>query len=319
MDYLTQHWSFGPYVVVAAVAAAAHELGLYRLGRRSLPAHQKVRRRRSLLFYAGLILLVVGVDSPIEYWSFRYFYVHMIGHILVSFFVAILVVAGAPWVPLIHSVPVTVRRWVGRRLYLGRYRGGVRAVGRFVIAPWTALISFNAAMVFWHLPAPFDLAQRNLLVHTWLMYGSLVVTGILFWLQILPSHPFRPRATAVWQMGAIISTNVVMFVLAMSMSILTSHSWYGVYAHVPGVALAPFADQQIGAAILWVCGDFWAVPALVYVIKRAVDEEGSLSDVLDSFLNRSAGSGVDDLWSPAALGGWADRNGEGDGTSVGDQ
>jgi cytochrome c oxidase assembly factor CtaG len=316
MDYLTQHWSFGPYVVVALVVAAAHEVGLRRLGRRSLPTHQSVRRRRSLVFYAGLVLLVIGVDSPIEFWSFRYFYVHMFGHVLVSFFVAILVVLGAPWVPLLHSLPVVVRRRAGRALLLGRWSGGIRAVGRFVTDPWTALLSFNAAMVLWHLPGPFDLAQANGVVHTWLMYGSLLVTGILFWLQILPSHPFRPRSGAAWQIGAIISTNVVMFVLAMSMSILTSSSWYGVYAHVPGVSLSPFADQQIGAAILWVCGDFWAIPSLVYVIKRAVDEQGSLAEVVESLLNRAPAAGLDGLWSPTALGGWAQRDG-GDGTSAG--
>jgi putative membrane protein len=295
MDYLTQHWSFGPYVVLAAVAAGAHEVGLHRLAGRSLPAHRAARRRRSLLFYAGLLLLLVAVASPIEYWSYRYFYVHMIGHILVSFFVPILVVAGAPWIPLVHAVPLGARRRVGRALLLGRRGTTVHAAGHAVLAPWTALVTFNVAMVLWHLPGPFDLAQTNGFVHTWLMYGSLFATGVLFWLQLIPSHPFRPRASAAWQMGAIIGTNFVMFVLAMSMSILTQQSWYDVYAHVPGVTLSPFADQQIGAAILWVCGDFWAVPALSLVIKRAVDQQGSLSDVLESIVHRSPGPDHD-LW-----------------------
>jgi len=120
---------------------------------------------------------------------------------------------------------------------------------------------------------------------------------VLFWLQIIPSHPLRPRASLVWQGGAIISTNVVMFILAMALSIFSSASWYSVYDHVR-VSMSPFADQQIGAAILWVCGDFWAVPALIVVVRRAMVEEGGVSNVLERLVHRSPGSSA----SPMGVG-----------------
>jgi hypothetical protein len=80
-----------------------------------------------------------------------------------------------------------------------------------------------------------------------------------------------------------------MFILAMALSIFSNSSWYPVYAHIPGITLPPFADQQIGAAILWVCGDFWAYPALIVVLRRAIVEEGSLSNVLERMVHRLPG------------------------------
>ena len=286
MSYLTGHWSFDPFLVVVAALVLAHEVGLARLRARSDPRRTRNRRWRSLVFYAGLLCLLVAVESPIDYWSDDYFFVHMIEHILISFYAPILIVAGAPWLPLLFALPVGSRRRIGRAVLLGSWARPLRAVGRWVRSPWTALIVFNAVMVVWHLPALFDFAENNQLAHIWLMHGSFLAAGVLFWLQIIPSHPMRPRASFVWQGGAIIATNVVMFVLAMSLSIFSSVSWYSVYAHVPGVTLPPFADQQIGAAILWVCGDFWAVPALIVVFRRAMVEEGGFSNVLERLVHR---------------------------------
>jgi putative copper resistance protein D len=286
VDYITQNWSFDPFLIVVAVLVVANEVGLARLRGRSDPSRTRRRRLHSLAFYGGLGVLVLAIDSPIDYWASDYFFVHMLEHLLIAFYAPILIVLGAPWIPLLFSLPVGVRRRAGRFVLLGSWSRVLRPVGRVVMGPWFALISFNLVMVVWHFPVLFDESERNQAVHIWLMHGSFFVTGILFWLQIIPSHPFRLKASPIWQAGAVISTNVVMFILAMALSIFSSSSWYPVYAHLPGVTLSPFADQQIGAAILWVCGDFWAVPALVVIIKRAVDQEGSLSGVLERLARR---------------------------------
>ncbi len=295
MDYITQNWSFDPFLVVVAVLVVAEEVGLARLRARSDPARTRNRRLHSLAFYAGLGVLLVAIDSPIDYWAGDYFFVHMVEHLLIAFYAPILIVLGAPWLPLLFALPVGVRRRVGRFVMLGRWSRGLRAVGRVVTGPWFAVISFNLVMVVWHFPALFDLSEQNQAVHIWLMHGSFFVTGVLFWLQIIPSHPFRLKAGPLWQAGAIIGTNVVMFMLAMALSIFSASSWYPVYAHLPGVSLSPFADQQIGAAILWVCGDFWAVPALVIVLRRAIDGEGSVSNLLDRLVHRQPEGTADQL------------------------
>jgi cytochrome c oxidase assembly factor CtaG len=286
VSYVVDNWSFDPFLIIVGVLIIWHEIGLGHLRARSTPARTRTRRIHSLYFYAGLGVLLIAVDSPIDYWASDYFFVHMIEHILIMFFAPILIVSGAPWLPLVHGLPVKVRRVLGRAVLLSSWARPLRAVGRFLMSGAVAIVVFNVIMVIWHIPALFDLAERNQAVHIWLMHSSFFVSGVFFWLQIIPSHPIKPKLGTIGQLWAIISTNVVMFILAMSLSIFSSTSWYSVYNHVPGVTLPPFADQQIGAAILWVCGDFWAIPALIYIIRRAIHEDIDMGTIVDRMLGR---------------------------------
>ena len=301
MNLLVDHWSFDPMIIVVAFTVFAHEVGLRRLAAHSRAERTRRRRRKSFVFYGGLALLVLSVMSPIDYWASSYFYIHMIEHVILAFATPMMVVLGAPWLPLMFFLPVGARRRVGRFIYLSGGAKWLRALGRAVRNPWVALVSFNAVMVFWHLPKWFELSESNGFVHVWLMHGSFLVTGILFWLQILPSAPVKTSKGAIWQSAAILGTNVVMTLMAMAMSIFSATSWYPSYAHIPGVTFPPFADQQIGAAILWVCGDFWAVPVLNMVIRRAISQEGSMSDVFDRLIHRAIRVHPDVLSRQAAM------------------
>jgi hypothetical protein len=86
----------------------------------------------------------------------------------------------------------------------------------------------------------------------------------------------------------LVVTMAEMFILAMSMSIFTKASWYamgmGMRAEVGRIA---FHDQQLGAAILWVCGDFWAVPLVVLVIRRVAARDGSVLGSVERYARES--------------------------------
>ena len=144
----------------------------------------------------------------------------------------------------------------------------LRAAARTVLHPWAAVAFFNAVMIAWHVPALFDLAETSELVHIWLMHGSFFIAGVAFWAQFIPSPPLRRPMPLIARLIALVATNLIMWVLAMAMSVFTQASWFSVYDHIQGVSLAPFTGQQIGAAILWVCGGLWAAPAISILIRR---------------------------------------------------
>ena len=99
--------------------AAWHETGLRRLARRSRPDRTRQRRLRSLWFYAGLGVLLLAVESPIDYWADDYFFAHMIQHLLLMFAAPSLIVAGAPWQPLLDALPGRSGRSVTRGVLAG--------------------------------------------------------------------------------------------------------------------------------------------------------------------------------------------------------
>ena len=300
MHYILDNWSFDPFIIVVAVVVAWHEIGLARLARRSRPERTRERRIRSLWFYAGLAVLLLAVVSPVDYWSDSYFMVHMVQHLLLMFAAPSLVVAGAPGQPLLDALPGRSGQAVTREVLAGAWSRPLRAVWRFLTGPVVAVVLFNLVMVVWHIPVAFDLAQNNQLVHIWLMHASFFLAGVLFWLQFIPSPPFRSRMPLLGRAAALLATNVVMIFIAMTLSIFASHSVYPVYDHVPGVTLPAFADQQIGAAILWVCGDFWALPTMIVTIRRLLNDETGVGTALDRFVSRGSRSAATRSWTARA-------------------
>src|SRR6266571_1072618 len=160
MSYLTHHWSFDPFLVVAAILVIWHEAGLARLAQRSRPDRTRQRRHRSLLFYGGLAVLCVSVVSPLDYWSDVYFFVHMLQHLLLMFAAPTLVVAGAPWQPLLDGLPGRLGRTATAAALRDDWSRPLRAVVSFLLRPWVSVALFSGVMVLWHLPPLFDLAER---------------------------------------------------------------------------------------------------------------------------------------------------------------
>jgi hypothetical protein len=68
------------------------------------------------------------------------------------------------------------------------------------------------------------------------------------------------------------------------MSIFTKTPWYKMADFSMGMAMPiSFHDQQLAAAILWVCGDVWAVPLLIVLVRRVIIRDGGFFEVLNRY------------------------------------
>ena len=282
---LPQYWQITPIAVIALVAGVAHEVGRRRLAVRQTGAHRRARWHRSLAFYAGLLLVTLVASGPLDRWAMAWLSVHMVMHVLEMFYLPPLLILGAPWVPLLFAAPRGLRRR-GLRWY---YRAPSGVVLRWPVAaltnPIVAIVLFNGTMVLWHIPAVYDWASWHQWVMDWLMAPMFVATGYLFWRVILPSHPTGPRGSTPVQVAAVVVTAFEMLVLAMSMAIFTKTPWYSMNVLMDG-SVAALRDQRYGAGILWICGDFWAVPALVLIAYRIFGVEGGVSARFEQALGR---------------------------------
>lgn len=284
MELLLKHWSLDPALAGVAISLLVHAVGLRRRLRAVRRAGHPTRslQVRALAFYAGLALLVVAIDSPLDYWSRHYLFAHMIQHILLALGAPPLIVIGAPWLPLQRGLPAVGRRWLARVVQSARRKRPVRVLARFLTNPVLAVVSFNAVMLGWHLPYLFDLALRNGWVHVWGEHLSMFVFAMLLWLQVFDSPPLHPRLHPLQRCIATISTNAVMVGLAMTL-VLFSNVLYPVYLHQAHAFINASSDQQVAGSALWVCGEFSLAPAVYWNVQRwLASQRSQASEVQDS-------------------------------------
>jgi len=246
------------------------------------------RMRRNQLQFAASILswacLWFATSSSFAASGMTNLANHMIGHVIVMFLVPIgLVLSGTArsWWWLL---PVNKRRHVLRWWNIDRNLH----VPKFLVSPISAALVLNVVMVTSHLPAVFDASMKNRWGMDYLMEPAFLLSGLFFFHFIVTSAPRKNKVGIRLQLFMVLSTMLEMLVMAMALSIFSNSAWYDVMKPMAGMAnmnmagmsmpattlLGAFHQQQLAAGVLWVCGDFWAVPCLIVIMRRLANRNG---------------------------------------------
>jgi putative membrane protein len=268
-----------PFKEPALLASVVIAAIWYARGSRRPRLHPVPRRRRSHLhavraacFYAGLLVVLVALDSPLDDLADKLFWAHMLQHILLLTGAAPLIALGAPWLAFWRPLPLRFRRAAAHAFATGVFVP-VRRAAVFVGTPASAWLLFNVDIAVWHVPSLYDLTLRNAGVH-YLEHVSFIVFGVLFWVHAVDSPPLRARLSRMWQLVYLVSAATASWLLAVVLAIAT-HPLYGAYVtlpHRPG-GISALADQQLAAGMMLGPGSIAFAIAVFYGIYAWLGEE----------------------------------------------
>jgi cytochrome c oxidase assembly factor CtaG len=214
-------FSFEPLFIVLAVAAA---VAYVRAARSDRPS-----ATRAAVFVAGLALVAVPVNSPLETLSAHYL---LLMHLLQNALIA-------DWGPPLVIIGLTPAM-----------RGRLASAGG---RPFNALTSPFVALPLWlviwygvHVPVFYDWALRR----DWplsLEHFLLVAAGLLFWWPVFAAPRRLEPLGALAYLG-------IGFVTAPWLSfayIFSSRSFYSFYEHAPRLwGISPVRDQNLAGILM---------------------------------------------------------------------
>ena len=257
-------WSLDPGVLTIVLLALLYAVGSSRTVTPARAAARPAHPRRS--FYGAIAVLLIALASPVDAYSDKLFWVHMVQHVLLMLVAAPLIVLARPWVRLWRAFPLGLRRPVARGLVQGGAAAPLRGAARAAGSPAGGLTLFTVVLLGWHVPVLFEATLESEAIHI-VEHLLFFAVAVLFFKHLIPSPPLRaPLSDAGRALFAVAGMTVswaLAVVIAMAPNPLYPH-----YAHLasrPG-GISALADQQLAAGVMWVPGSVtFLILVLVHV------------------------------------------------------
>lgn len=293
MSGLADHWSplvwplMAAPLILLALAAALYINGVIRLYRAS---DLTLIDYRHGLFFLGLGLLFVALQSPLAAMSERLFSIHQLQILVLRMLGPMLLVLARPAAVLSAGFPGTLRE----NIPVGKAVAARPTQGERACVPAAVTILYIMVLYFWEIPALHDLAVAEHRVHL-LMEATMLCVGLLFWALIFDRR--QPRMATdldLWdeedrlrsQHGLAYGGRLMMLCMVVFSNImlgayttLKTDILYSAY-DTPGrlFGYAPIADQQVGGVVIWILSSFICVLAVLVVLRLLGRHEAWLDE-----------------------------------------
>lgn len=265
------HWSLTPLQVVPVLVIA---LAYWRRTRRLAAAGEPVAWARRASFYAGVLVGLASLVSPIDWLGEnRLEWVHMSQHLMLGDLAPLLVVLGL----------------TGPVLAPLQHIGALRRL-RVLVHPFVALPLWIVNLYFWHLPVIYQAALAHSGVHA-LQHFCLAVAGGLMWAAVV-----EPLPGPQW-FGNGHKALYTLVVRAAGMALATLFIWDGhvIYSHYVPLerlaGIAPLTDQRIAGLTMFIEGGIVTLVVIAVLLLRFAQEMEARQRLLERELYTRTATG----------------------------
>ena len=214
---------------------------------------------QALAFGGAMLALLAALVSPVDGLGSDYlFSAHMLQHVLLGDIAPLL---------LLLSLSRVIMRPATRRL--ARVE---RALGPLA-SPWTAIALWLGTMYVWHIPALYDAAAEQPLLHA-LEHLSFFTAGVVMWTPVLETLPAPAWFGSAAKLAYIVVVRLVSTLIA-NVFLWSGDVFYSPYA---GVGLS---DQATAGAILLVEGSLVTFAAFAWLFLRLFAEGERRQELLE--------------------------------------
>ena len=244
-------WSLDPLQVVPTVLVAT----LYLKRTRTLAAQGRpVPRWRQTLFWTGIGLVVLALNSPIDHLGEEhFFFVHMTQHVILGDLAPLCFVLGMTG-PILR--PILQFHAVDRL--------------RVLAHPFVALPLWATSLYVWHVPYLYDAALHHDSIHA-LEHFAFFTFGCLMWEPVVETLPGPVWFGTGWKLAYIAVVRLIETILG-NVFMWSSSAFYTVYRHAPEWGITPVHDLNLGGIVMMAEGSIVTLATLVWLFLRLASE-----------------------------------------------
>jgi putative membrane protein len=253
-----QSWNLTWEVTLGTlIVAGLYSRGIWRLKHKT----DSARIWRHISFFTGLLAVFLALQSPIDAIAERSFLIHQVQHLLVRMIGPMLIFLSAPQGVFVAGMPDPIQRHVVNPILTNQAVGGFFRIFTY---PAVATAVFVGALYIWQYPPFHNAAVLDDNLH-YFMHTSMLFAGFLFFWRIFDPRPapqgagYATRLMMLWVM--VLSNIALGSYLALKTQIL-----YAAYDVNGRLWHPPLADEQLGAAIIWIPNGMMGLIAVLIVI-----------------------------------------------------